>query len=160
MDAERRRQLEERRKFAQARWNAKQWREGLQPALAALEAAGEPFRVYGLGEEPSWNPRWIPAGYSYIPWQDLDGVHVHKPINERDEMADVLRALLAERLGADDEVLFVGEGKGWSFAMPRRVFDVHAEALLDTAWDSAFLAHPPEQWLIYAHWNEVLWKDD
>lgn len=159
MDAERRRQLEERRKFAQARWRTKQWREGLQPALGALEAAGEPFRVYGFGDAPKWNPGWIPSGYTYIPWYDLEGVNIRKPINERSEMADVLRELLAERMAPEEEVLFVGEGKGWSFGMPRRVFDVHAEALLDTAWDNAFLAHPPRQWLIYADWNQVLWKD-
>lgn len=159
MDAERRRQLEERRKFAQARWRTKQWREGLQPALGALEVSGEPFRVYGVGDAPKWNPGWIPSGYTYIPWYDLEGVNIRKPINERSEMADVLRELLAERMAPEEEVLFVGEGKGWSFGMPRRVFDVHVEALLDTAWDNAFLAHPPRQWLIYADWNQVLWKD-
>ncbi len=159
MDAERRKQLEERRKFAQARWRASQWRETLQPAIGALEAADEQFRVFGLGEAPHWNPGWIPAGYSYIPWHELGGVGIRKPINERSEMAQVMRELLAERMGPDEEVLFVGDGKAWSFGMPRRVFDRHAEVLLDTAWDCAFLAHPPRQWLIYGHWNEVLWKD-
>lgn len=159
MDAERRRQIEERRAFAKARWQAKQWREGLQPALGALEASGEPFRVFGLGEGPRWNPAWIPSGYTYIPWDNLDGVEIRRNINERCEMAAVMIELLADRMGPDEDVLFVGEGKGWSFAMPRRVFEAHADVLLDTAWDRAYLVNPPQQWLIYGDWNRVVWKD-
>lgn len=159
MDAERRKQLEERREFAKARWRTKQWRASLQPALDALEASGEPFRIYSLGQQPRWNPAWIPAGYTYIPWLDLPGVEFRRDINEREELAEVMRELLAQRLAPDADVLFVASGKGWSIALPRRMFDAHAVPLLDTAWDSAYLVDPPNQWLIFGDWNQVMWKD-
>ena len=158
MDAARRKQLEERRRFMHERNAARAQRQAMEPALSALEQAGETFRVYRLGTEPHWNPRWIPSGYSYIPWHDLPGVETRK-VNDRPAMAEVLRELLAERLKPEDEFLFVPAGKGWSIVMLREGFDRHAEALLDVAWDNAYLAAPPAQWLLCGDWSRVMWKD-
>ena len=159
MDTERRKQLEERRRFMHERTAARAQRQAMEPALSALEQAGETFRVYRLGTEPNWNPRWIPSGYSYIPWRELDGVHWAPPITDRAHMAALMRGLLAERLGPDDDLLFVPAGKGWSIGMLGAGFDRHAETLLDTAWDSAYLAAPPAQWLICGDWSKLMWKD-
>lgn len=159
MDAARRKQLEERRRFMHERTAARAQRQALEPAWSALEAAGESFRVYRLGTEPRWNPQWIPAGYSYIPWRELGGVQWGPPITDREHMAGLMRGLLAERLGPDDDLLFVPSGKGWSIGLTRGGFDRHAEALLDAAWDSAYLAAPPAQWLICGDWSELKWKD-
>ena len=159
MDPERRIALEERRRFMRERNEARAFRALLEPAWTQLEEAGEDFRVYRIGGEPAWNPRWIPSGYSYIPWRELDGVGYSGPIDDREAMAQVMRELLAERLGPEDEMLFIGSGKPWSIGLKRAVFDRHAVVLLDVGWDSAYVAAPPAQWLVFADWSRVMWKD-
>ncbi|MGX7927326.1 hypothetical protein ACWPMX_12240 [Tsuneonella sp. HG094] len=159
MDADRRKALEERRRFMHERLAARAFREGIEPALSAMEAANEKFRVYRLGTEPQWNPGWVPAGYSYIPWQVLEGVHTSPRIDEREQMAEFMTGLLADRVEQDGDLLFVPDGKGWSVGLTRDVWERHAVALLDAAWDSAYLVAPPAQWLIFGDWSRVLWKD-
>jgi hypothetical protein len=159
VEAERRRQLEERRRFMRERTSARRQREEIEPAWSALEAAGETFRIYYRGDTPRWSPRWIPAGYSYIPWHELDGVTFAPPIRDRAHMAGLMRDLLAERLAPDDDLLFIPQGKGWSVGLTAGGFDRHAEVLLDAAWDSVYLAAPPAQWLICGDWAKLMWKD-
>ena len=78
---------------------------------------------------------------------------------DRGELAGIIRDQLAARIGPDDELLFVAEGKAWSLGMARRVFDDHAVPLLDAAWDHAFIAAPPAQWLVCADGHRAMWKD-
>lgn len=158
MDEDKRRQLEARRRFMQRRVDVRALRAEMEPAISALEAAAETFRTYALGEVPQWTPAWMPPGYSRVPWRELDWVGFRR-VDDRAAMVATLRELLAERLGPDDEMLFLPDGKAWSMGMTRGAFDAHADALLEAAWDAVYFAAPPAQWLIQANWSEIWWKD-
>ena len=159
MEPAKRTSLEQRRRFMRERNEARAFRAGIEPAWTALEQAGEQFRIYRIGSEPSWCPNWIPRGYSYIPWRELSGVSWSPDQLDRGELAGIIGDQLAARIGPDDELLFVAEGKAWSIGMARRVFDDHAVPLLDAAWDHAFIAAPPAQWLVCADGHRAMWKD-
>ena len=159
MESDRRTALAERRRFMQQRNAARAFRDDLEPAWTALEAARETFRAYRIGSEPQWSPSWVPAGYSYIPWRELEGVNWSEDGLDRAALARLLGELLVERLEAADELLFIAEGKTWSIGTARDVFERHAPALLEAAWDRAYLAAPPADWLIWADGHRLVWKD-
>jgi hypothetical protein len=159
MDPAQRASLEERRRFMRERNEARAFRAAIEPAWTALERSGENFRIYRLGSEPSWCPDWIPRGYSYIPWRELEGVSWSADQQGRGELAAIVRQQLAARIGPDEGLLFVAEGKAWSIGITRKVFDHHAEALLEAAWDHAFIAAPPARWLVFADGHRAMWKD-
>jgi hypothetical protein len=160
LDNAKRTALEERRRFMRQRNAARAFRASIEPAWTALEAAGEVFRVYRLGEEPSWCPAWIPRGYGRVPWERLDRVRRTGEGLSDVELADKARGLLAERLGPTERLLIVPEGTNWSIELTRAAFDRHAEALAATAVSHAYLAAPPAPWLIQFDGSELVWKDD
>ena len=87
MEPAKRTSLEQRRRFMRERNEARAFRAGIEPAWTALEQAGEQFRIYRIGSEPSWCPNWIPRGYSYIPWRELSGVRWSADQLDRGELA-------------------------------------------------------------------------
>ena len=158
MDDDKRRRLEEKRQFMQRRNAAKDLRAEMEPAISALEAAGERYRVLGLGDVPRWSPDWIPEGCGRIPWDRLADAQFRK-VDGREESAAAIIALLSQRLDPADELLFIPSGKRWTLAMPRGVFSRHAMALLECAWDAVYFAAPPASWVIQLDWSELWWKD-
>ena len=53
--------------------NIRNWFNALGTSVTANCVLAE-FGDLRFGDEPEWSPEWIPAGYSSIPWDHLQGV--------------------------------------------------------------------------------------
>jgi hypothetical protein len=132
--------------------------QGLQDFRAALTAAGEPFEILYWGEEPVWSPRWIPAGYSRVPWEQCPPDEEIWVGGDKSEIGRAFGRALLRYAAPEDSLLFVFEGRLASFRMARSVAERHTEAVVGgglTPFSPLWVTSPPKQWLIEISWEAV-----
>lgn len=154
MDPERRRQLEQRRRFLKPRIVGRELRGIAEPAFHVLEAAGETFSVYRLGEGPRWTPEWWPVAYS-SPWSQFADSHFSEFALYPHEQRAFVFAMLNDRLRSADRLLVCGQ---FTLELKRAAFERHYDAVMRTFGGDAHIAAPPAQWAMRIA-GQVVWRD-
>jgi hypothetical protein len=142
MDAERRQQLEQRRRFLRPRIVGDRFRNNSRanPAYHELERAGETFAFFALGEEPAWTPDWWPMSYSRVPWDRFPDAHVTRGGLDPADVRTLVIDMLSARLGPADRMLVCGQ---LILELKFAAFERHYDAVMKTFGWRAHIAAPP-----------------
>ena len=153
MDSDKRRQLEEKRRFNNARLSASTHRARAEPAFSALTEAGEDFQLRSLAEAKSWGPSWLTRA-SYVEWTRINDVDW--AYNFEDDAAKHARviAVLQTIVGPEDRILICEQ---FQIELTRSAFERHHAAIFEAAWRPYITAERAE-WLIEVKGGEIWWK--
>ena len=151
MTPERRAALATRRDALRQVRQREQQLGGLRELRDALAVEGEPFEILYRGECPSWAPKWVPAGYSHVPWEICDAAEMTWVRDDPDARATAFASALRRCAGPHDTLLLVYEGCAASLRTTRAVVERHIDVILEglrSAGSPLWVTAPPEQWLI------------
>lgn len=153
MDAERRKLIEQKRKFNDARLAVKQVRDRAEPAFSALVEAGEDFRLRSLADALSWGPSWLTRA-SYVQWREIPDVDCDYRFDDKRHMLARVAELVGEIAGPDDRILVCEQ---FQLELTRAAFERHIEVIFEAAWRPYITAERAE-WLIEVKGDEIWWK--
>lgn len=153
MDGERRKLIEQKRRFNHARLSVEQLRNRAEPAFSALLTAGEDFHLRSLADAKHWGPSWLTRA-SYVQWREIDDVDWAHGFED----GSVKRAKVVEVLGGivgpDERILVCDQ---FQLELTRAAFERHLDAILEAA-PRPYLTAENAEWLIEVKGGEIWWK--
>lgn len=153
MDLERRKLIEQKRKFNHARMAVKQLRDRAEPAFSTLLEAGEDFKLRSLADAVPWGPSWLTRA-SYVQWRaipDVDWAYGFDDDKQKlAKVAEIVRKIVAP----EDRILVCDQ---FQLELTRAAFERHIESIFEAAWDPYITAERAE-WLIEVKGDEIWWK--
>ena len=151
MDPDKRSALIARRDQARQSANDKAIREAFAPALDALDAAGETYRLAGLDERTPWQPSWLDTPASALPWERLkpDVWELVEPGSYFDERRASLAAKILATLICDSaDIRIVYDGQAQTLILAPAIALRHVASLLAIPASSIWFSAPPNDWLL------------
>lgn len=153
MDPERRRLIEQKRRFNHARLAVQQLRSRAEPAFSALVAAGEDFQLRSLGDARPWGPSWLTRA-SYVQWREIDDVDWAHGFDDRSGKHARVASILEDIVGPDTRILVCDQ---FQLELTRAAFERHLDAIFEAA-PRPYITAENAEWLIKVKGGEIWWK--